>query len=119
MRVKFLCRTAPQKGRSRAKLHKKHFTIVWWCDGQDMQLGGRAVACCAAIVKDLVTVSSLAVSFTAVANCAIGNLSYLAICNGQMSGNWAPYPERRLLKERRSREQSALNDWPSSRIIVQ
>ena len=92
---------------------------MWRCDDQDMQLGGRAVACCAAIVKDLVTVSSLAASFTAVANCAIGNLSYLAICNGQMAGNWAPYPERRLLKERRSCEQSALNDWPSSRIIVQ
>jgi hypothetical protein len=35
---------------------------------------------------------------------------YLAICNGQMAGNWAPYPERRLLEERRSCEQSALND---------
>ena len=90
---------------------------MWRCDDQDMQLGGRAVACCAAIIKDLVIVSSLAASFAAVG--AIGNLSYLAICNGQMAGNWAPYPERRLLKERRSCEQSALNDWPSSRIIVQ
>jgi hypothetical protein len=69
--------------------------------------------------QSLVTVSSLTASFAAVANCAIGNLSYLAICNGQMAGNWALYPERRLLKERRSREQSALNDWPSPRIIVQ
>jgi hypothetical protein len=51
--------------------------------------------------KDLVTVSNLAASFAAVANCAIGSLSYLAICNGQMAGNWAPHPERHLLKERR------------------
>ena len=51
--------------------------------------------------KDLVTVSNLAASFAAVANCAIGSLSYLAICNSQMPGNWAPHPERRLLKDRR------------------
>jgi hypothetical protein len=74
-----------------------------------MQLGGRAVACCAAIVKDLVTVSSLAASFMAVANCAIGSLSYLAIYNGQMAGNWAPYPERRLFLPLSGDTQGAAN----------
>ena len=119
MRVKFLCRTAPQKAEAEQSYIK---SILRLCGGVTTRICSseeEPLHACAAIVKDLVTVSSLAASFTAVANCAIGNLSYLAICNGQMAGNWAPYPERRLLKGRRSREQSALNDWPSSRIIVQ